>query len=276
MRIRKLVTAVTSLCMALGCIAGAAYAEPTLGGGDVTGGWEFSDIAAQNVSEDEQAILNKALEELEGVSYEAVDVIASQVVAGKNLAFLCKASVVSPDAVPYWAIVTVYKDVAGDATVSNIAKIDPADVNTKENADEVESGSWYSEEKENAAEVPESVKNALDMNIGVTLSPIAVLGTQVVAGTNYCVLCYGTTVTAEPVTGLYEVDVYAGLDGNAEITDIAPLDLASYVQRPVEDDPEPTTGEVTADLAPAGLLIAMMLASCVALAMTCSLRKKNR
>ena len=276
MRIRKLVTAVTSLCMAVGCIAGAAYAEPTLGGEGLAGGWEFSDIAAANVSEDEQAVLNKALEEFDGANYEAVDVIASQVVAGKNLAFLCKGSVVSPDAVPYWAIVTVYKDVTGNATVSNIAKIDPADVKTKENVDEAESGSWYSEEKENAAEVPESVKNALDMNVGVTLSPIAVLGTQVVEGTNYCDLCYGTTVTAEPVTSLYEVDVYAGLDGNAEITDIAPFDLASYVQPPVEDDPEPTTGEVTGDLAPAGLLIALMFASCAALATTYSLKKKNR
>ena len=65
--------------------------------------------------------------------------------------------------------------------------------------------------------------------LGVSYAPIAVLGTQLVAGKNYCILAYGTTVTANPMTNLYAVYVYEKLDGTAEVTAISALDLAAYV-----------------------------------------------
>jgi len=60
---------------------------------------------------------------------------------------------------------------------------------------------------------------------GVKLKALGVLGTQVVAGTNYCILCYGTTVTLEPKPGLYKVYVYEDLKGNAEIDHVDELKL---------------------------------------------------
>lgn len=97
-------------------------------------------------------------------------------------------------------------------------------------------GSWKSVSKEGAAPLSEAVKAALDRNDGVSLSSIAVLGTQVVAGTNYRLLVYGNLIIAEPRTDLYVVDVYENLDGEAEITSIAPFDLLAYVEKK-NDDP---------------------------------------
>ncbi len=90
-------------------------------------------------------------------------------------------------------------------------------------------GSWTSEAKEQTASLPESVQNAVSGMTGVSYSPIAVLGTQIVAGKNYCILAYGKTVTAEPVTGLYVLYVYEKTDGTAEVNAVSALDLAAYV-----------------------------------------------
>ena len=193
-----------------------------------TGAWEFSDIAADNVTADEQAVFDKAMGEFVGVTYDPKDVIATQVVAGTNYAFLCTGTTATADPETFWAVVFIYKDLQGNAELIGVAQIDIDDIMTKNDIDEPESGSWQSEPKENGAPVSDEVLGALAMNMGVSLSPIAVFGTQVVAGTNYRMLCYGTTVTKDPVTNLYVVTVYEDLEGEAEITDIAPFDLLAY------------------------------------------------
>ena len=71
------------------------------------------------------------------------------------------------------------------------------------------------EANKDAKKAFEKATDGLD---GYAYEPIAVLGRQVVAGTNYSILCRGTVVVpdAEPV---YEIiTVYENLDGNAEIT----------------------------------------------------------
>ena len=60
------------------------------------------------------------------------------------------------------------------------------------------------------------------------LEPMALLGSQVVAGTNYAFLCYGTMQTDEATQGIQIVTVYADMDGNAEIKSIAPVEPADY------------------------------------------------
>ena len=58
---------------------------------------------------------------------------------------------------------------------------------------------------------------------------VAVMGTQVVAGTNYAVLCYDGG-DAETNGGSWYIGVvYADLEGNAQITSMKPFDLMSYI-----------------------------------------------
>lgn len=55
---------------------------------------------------------------------------------------------------------------------------------------------------------------------------VRVLGTQVVAGTNYAFLARGSIVTAEPSTSWYVVVAYQDLEGNVSLTSAQPVDLA--------------------------------------------------
>ena len=56
--------------------------------------------------------------------------------------------------------------------------------------------------------------------VGVDYTPVALLSTQVVSGTNYCFLCEATVVYPGAETSYALVYIYADLEGNAEITQI--------------------------------------------------------
>ena len=68
-------------------------------------------------------VFDKAMEEFDGVSYVPTQLLATQTVAGTNYAILCKAQVVVPDVEEYEAVVYVYEDLEGNATVSNIVDL---------------------------------------------------------------------------------------------------------------------------------------------------------
>lgn len=82
---------------------------------------------------------------------------------------------------------------------------------------EINSGNLSIDDDANK-DAKEAFEKATDGLEGYTYEPIAVLGRQVVAGTNYSILCRGIVIVpdAEPV---YEIiTVYEDLDGKAEIT----------------------------------------------------------
>lgn len=55
---------------------------------------------------------------------------------------------------------------------------------------------------------------------GNHLEPVLYIGSQVVAGTNYCIICKSTLVTNPPVAGCQIVYIYEDLDGKCTITRI--------------------------------------------------------
>ena len=60
-------------------------------------------------------------------------------------------------------------------------------------------------------------EKALEGNLGVKYTPIACLGTQVVAGTNYCFLAQGTVVYPDAVPQFKLVYVYADLEAQVRL-----------------------------------------------------------
>ena len=64
--------------------------------------------------------------------------------------------------------------------------------------------------------------------IETTLSPIALVGTQVVSGTNYAILAYGGLTEEE--AKIYLVTVYEDLEGVRQIVSSAYVDLSEYNQ----------------------------------------------
>lgn len=84
----------------------------------IPGGW----FGFHNVSPAENEVLVSALTGLLGVKYEPLQV-TTQVVAGMNYCFLCKATVLSPNPAPYPALIFVHQPLAGKPFVTSIQPI---------------------------------------------------------------------------------------------------------------------------------------------------------
>jgi len=91
---------------------------------------------------------------------------------------------------------------------------------------------WATEEATAAFEKATTELTGADYQI------VAQLGQQVVAGMNYMFLCKETMVTANPVTKLSIVTVYADLEGNAKITNVEDLDLGTFYDAANPEDSE--------------------------------------
>lgn len=114
---KRMLVLLTVLFLAL---SATAWAEST------TGAWQAAaDIA---LTPELLAPLEDALTGLVGVAYEPVAYLGSQVVAGVNHAYLCRATVVYPGAQLTWAMVVVYEPLEGQAQLLRISDLDPAEL----------------------------------------------------------------------------------------------------------------------------------------------------
>ena len=74
-------------------------------------------------------------------------------------------------------------------------------------------------------EAREALTKALEELVGADYEPVALLGTQVVAGLNYCLLCKITPVVPNPVPHYALVWLYKGVDGTAKILEVQDLSV---------------------------------------------------
>lgn len=84
-------------------------------------------------------------------------------------------------------------------------------------------GGW-TVNKEDTTQIPDEVKACFDKAteglLGCTYEPVALLSSQIVSGTNYCLLCRCTLVGAEPVQSYVMMYLHQGLDGSSELVNI--------------------------------------------------------
>ena len=111
-----------ALLLALLLVISLAACGNKTEGAQAVGGWTLTEDAG--ITETAQGAFDKALEGLVGVNYTPVALLGTQLVSGTNYCFLCEATVVYPDAQPYYAVVTVYQDLEGKAEIRNIVALD--------------------------------------------------------------------------------------------------------------------------------------------------------
>lgn len=206
--------------------------EPAVG--PIAGGWTVStEPVSPVIPEEAQEAFDAAVAGLTGAKHEPVAYLGSQVVAGVNHAFLCRVTPVTPQAEAKLCVVKVYRDLEGNASITDTLDIAIADyVHAGETSfapgDLV--GGWTLDPDTESAALPTDVQTAFDKAMadfsGVGYHPLAYLGSQVVAGSNYAVLCNAVTVTAQPQSALAVVVIYADLQGGAQITSISGFDFA--------------------------------------------------
>ena len=192
------------------------------------GGWDGN---IENIALDENQkakdAFEKATSELTGMVFEGIYLLGTQV-----------GTATVPDAIPGYYLVYVYEDLQGG---SEVLKIDPL----LESDGEVDGG-WGvntgDPAYENNVEVKDAFEKALANMViaGGEMELVAYLGSQVVGGYNYLVLCKVRAVVEDPSVELALVTIYVDPEGNASIsTD----DMNFSAQEEVEAGEQSETSE---------------------------------
>lgn len=235
---KKTISLILAVILCFGCLgalAGCGKTEPEdpqpvtpAEPEQIVGGWGTGTISGSDIPEDAKAALDKALEGMLGAKYTPVAYLGSQVVAGLNYSFLCTVTTVTATPVTKLVKVIVYKDLEGNASITDTIDVNVVDYvasNTDLNFSDANLAGGWTPNTESVAVLPEKAQAAFDKAneglLGVNYKPLALLGSQVVAGTNYAVLVSASTVTAEPASALAVMVIYADLQGNATVTSIA-------------------------------------------------------
>ena len=180
----------------------------------ITGGWainnDFDGIDDANA----MSAFEKATEDLDGYRYDVAAVLGSQIVAGTNYLYLCRAEMVVPDAKPEYVILKVYEGLEGNAEITGSLRL----LEGKEGW-EYNDANPYMDENE---EVKVAFDKALEGLTGVEYKPIAYIGYK---DNSYAVLTKITITSVEPLTSLSMVYI-TKTDSGAMIDDIYDIDMS--------------------------------------------------
>lgn len=229
---KKTVSVCMTAVMALSLLAGGAVqasalsvqaaktAEPAAAVSEencISGNWKRA--ADPALTDTVRKVFDKAFDGLEDVSYTPYALLASRTTAsGRQYRILCKATVVYPGAQEEYVVATVSKNWLGRA---EIVEIGDALCLTDLDYEEGAVGAW--QEAQSPAmtdEAKAAFEKATEGLLCVDYVPVALLSTQVVAGTNYRILCEATEVYPGAETHYAVMTVYEGLDGSANILSV--------------------------------------------------------
>ena len=189
----------------------------------IDGGW--TKPASPVVTEELKKILDKACETLAGMEYIPVAYLGSQVVAGTNHSFLCKARASYEDAEAYYAVVTVYEDLEGNAEILNEVMTDIV----AESGDAP--GAWTeTATPELTDEAKDALAKACEALTGMEYTPVALLATQAVSGTNYRIFCEAAASVPGDVSSYVILVVNRDPQGGAEIVETLLFEKEEYTQ----------------------------------------------
>ena len=82
------------------------------------GGWQA--VEDGTITPELQEMFDKAMENLTGVGYRPIKLVATQLVSGMNYKFLCEAITLTSDMPTREAYVSIYKDLQGNVSILNI------------------------------------------------------------------------------------------------------------------------------------------------------------
>ena len=130
-KIKSLVAGMAAAVLAIVLIACGGQKQETTDtptgqpeGGAITGGWTIPEEYGTTFTDDELAIFDSAMGGLVGVDYKPVTVIATQVEAGTNRAYLCRGTLVTPEGGECWYVVTIYTNLEGKSEILDIKELD--------------------------------------------------------------------------------------------------------------------------------------------------------
>lgn len=229
---KKMVSVCMTAAMALSLLAGGAVqasalsaqaaktAEPAAAVSEencISGNWKRA--ADPALTDTVHKVFDKAFDGLVGASYTPAAVLATRTTAkGTQYRVLCRMTVCYPGAQEQYVVVTLQRGLLGRAEILNV---DDALCETDLVDDKEMTGGW--QEAQSPAmtdEAKAAFEKATEGLLCVDYVPVALLSTQVVAGTNYRILCEATEVYPGAETHYAVMTVYEGLDGSANILSV--------------------------------------------------------
>lgn len=197
---------------------------------ELTGGYTLESSVAGTLSEAAKQAYEEATSN-DYHTYEPLACIKEQVVNGKNYAILAK----NKDGL---VILFIYKPLNGTAEITSVSNFNMQDYLTKEITiqDEQETlmGGWNTPQDGGLTTMPQALATAssrafLDFK-DLYLDPLCVLGTQVVSGINYALICRGRASNNSTKADIYLVELYVDTSSNPTITTVSPIDITKYTK----------------------------------------------
>ena len=203
------VTLLAGTCLSFGACAKKNKEVPTCGG--------WAKTASPALTDKIREVVAKAASAVTDTEYTPIAYIANQVVAGMNHLVLCKRAVHAADfsgTKEHYVLLTIYEDLQGNAEITTVQESN-AEALIGEGT-----GAWSESDSPVVTdELQGAFKSANRILAGAQYTPLALLGTQVVAGMNYCVLCEVTASVPDAASSYAIVHLYQDLKGKAEITE---------------------------------------------------------
>lgn len=186
----------------------------------LSNGWKRA--ASPELTDKVTSLFRKASDGLEGAAYTPAALLATRTTAsGTQYRLLCKQTLVIPDAEEQYVVVTLGRSWLGQARLLDISDaIAPTDLPVSDG--EPVTGGWQEPDSPALTEdASAAFRKATEGLVGVDYVPVALLSTQVVAGTNYRILCEATTVYPGAEMHYVVMTIYESLDGSASILSVS-------------------------------------------------------
>ena len=178
------------------------------------------------VQEGVKNVFDKYNSSIDGVSYTPVATIAHYLGEDGSTSwrvFARQTLVTEPTAPSIYAIVVITESMDGAVDITGLYLTTQAAFAKGSDAN---AGGWSECDNPqlDVAEMAAFNKN-IDGLVGVTYSPIAKIGTQVVSGVKYCILAEYQLVTSTAASGYCLIDLTVGADGTVTIGDVVNIDM---------------------------------------------------
>ena len=192
---------------------------------EMTGGWSMPVQNAVELPKDVKAGFDKVASK----DLVPVALVAQQVVSGTNDMILCRKG-------NEYRMITLYRDLQGTSSITNDVPFVLTDYTN--GGDKLQTtplaGGWHTPSELTSIPLPDDAKTAFkNASLGFSgnnIESMALLGTQVVAGMNYAILCRVTPDVENAVSTVQVIIIYSDPQKSASITSFSPVDPKKYTK----------------------------------------------
>ncbi len=237
----KSAAAVMAAGMAMSCASATAFADSAKANGfviadmtnDIQGGWNINTSStAMSKNAKAKAAFEKVTENINGVTYEPIAVLGTQVVSGSNYAVLCRKTPSNPSAASQVVVMYIYVSLDGNAKVTGFKTVIDE---SEKNGYIVNTGKFAISNRKNRT-VYNTYRKAVKEVSGTTYKPVLYMGKQTGSGRNYMLLCRTKDASSDAEYQWSIVTVNKSASGNAKLTGTKNLTLGETNGNNYTDD----------------------------------------